>query len=524
MSWNPLWSERTKLGYNKRRFCLQESHAASVIRVTVVFQRLPYLTLPVLSRLRRSAMERSIQPYRSEARFSRRRWLRGCGVGLLGLSLADYFGLRAARCREAENHRDGFGRAKACIVLYCWGGVSQLDTWDPKPDAPAEVRGEFKSIATTVAGVRFTEHLPRLARQMKRLAVVRSVHHTCTAHGKSMYWNRTGHAPPQPESAVNLPPSINDWPTLGAQVAKHRCAPRGMPAAVQLPYPLVDNSTLQAGDTPGWLGSAYAPVVLHPNCGKPYAGVSRDSGGLPVRLPADVDATRLHVRQHLSHRLERFAADSANARDLTRFQERAADLLSNPRMQHILDLDQEPDRIRRSYGDHLCGQSLLLSRRLVESGVPLVTVICSAGDLNGGSGDHWDTHSDNFPRLKNALLPPLDQGSSALLDDLADRGLLDSTLIVWLTEFGRTPRMTGTGRNHYPFCYSVVFAGGGIRGGQLYGRSDSQAARPVDFPCRPDDLQATILHALGIPLDSRLIDAQGRPLALSDGQPLPVFV
>ena len=468
-------------------------------------------------------MKRSILPYAGEAGFTRRRWLRGCGVGLLGLSLADYLGLRAARCREADNGRDGFGRAKACIVLYCWGGVSQLDTWDPKPHAPAEVRGEFKPTATTVGGIHVAEHLPRLAKRMKRLAVVRSVHHTCTAHGKSMYWNRTGHAPPQPESAVNLPPSINDWPTLGAQVAKHRHAPHGLPAAAQLPYPLVDNGTLQAGDTPGWLGNAYAPVVLHPNRGKPYAGVSRDPGSLLFRLPQDVDAARLQARQHLSQRLEHFAAENANVRGLTRFQEQAADLLSNPRIRRTLDLDQEPDGTRQRYGEHVCGQSLLLARRLVESGVPLVTVICSAGDLNGGSGDHWDTHGDNFRRLKNALLPPLDQASSVLLDDLSDRGLLDSTLVVWLTEFGRTPRIMGTGRNHYPFCYSVVFAGGGIRGGQVYGRSDSQAARPLDFPCQPDDLQATILHALGIPLDSTLIDVQGRPLAISDGRPLPLF-
>lgn len=468
-------------------------------------------------------MKRWILRPDDEARLTRRRWLRGCGVGLLGLSLADYLGLRAARGRAAEKRQDGFGRARSCIVLYCWGGVSQLDSWDPKPEAPAEVRGEFKPIATTVPGVHVSEHMPHLARQMQRLAVVRSVHHTCTAHGKSMYWNRTGHAPPQPEQAVNLPPSINDWPTLGAQVARYRRAPRGLPAAVQLPYPLVDNTTLQAGDTPGWLGNAYAPIILHPHRGKPYAGVSRDAGDLFLRLPQDVNASRLQARQGLSRKLSDFAGASAGARGLSRFQEQAAELLGNPRIQRTLNLDQEPDRVHRSYGEHLCGQSLLLSRRLVEAGVPIVTVVCSAGDLNGGQGDHWDTHGDNFPRLKNALLPPLDQGSSALLDDLDDRGLLSSTLIVWLTEFGRTPRMEGSGRNHYPFCYSVAFAGGGIRGGQVYGRSDSQAARPRDFPCQPDDLQATILHALGIPLDATLTDVQGRPLAISDGRALPLF-
>jgi Protein of unknown function (DUF1501) len=472
---------------------------------------------------RHSAMNRSTPLHEMERSCSRRRWLRRCGVGLLGLSLPNYLALRGHATQPAVAGA-GFGRARACIVLYCWGGVSQLDTWDPKPEAPAEVRGEFQPIATAVAGVRFGEHMPRLAQQMNRLAVIRSLHHQCTAHGKSMYWNRTGHAPPEPDNPTNLPPSVNDWPTLGAQVAKKRRAKHGIPAAVQIPYPLVDNGTLQAGDNnPGWLGNAYAPLVLRPNRGTPYAGVSRDPGGSQFRLPEDVDATRLHARRHLSQRLERLPADTADVRGWTRFQEQAADLLCNPRIQRTLDLDQEPARVRGRYGEHLCGQSLLLARRLVESGVPLVTVICSAGDLNGGAGDNWDTHGDNFPRLKNALLPPLDQGSAALLDDLADRGLLETTLVVCMTEFGRSPRIMGTGRDHYPFCYSAAFAGGGIRGGQVYGRSDSQGARPLDFACGPGDVHATILHALGIPLDSVLLDVQGRPRAISDGRPLPLF-
>jgi hypothetical protein len=459
--------------------------------------------------------------------WTRRRWLGGCGVGLLGLSLPDYFALRSQATERAGRHRPplengGFGRARACIVLYCWGGVSHLDTWDPKPQAPAEVRGEFRPIATAVPGVHLGEHMPRLARQMRRLAVVRSVHHHCTAHGKSMYWNRTGHAPPQPEVAANLPPSLNDWPTLGAQLTWLRPTKRGLPGAVQLPYPLVDNGTLQAGDTAGWLGSAYAPLVIHPKRGKPYGGVSRDLGSLVFRLADDVDAVRLKARYDLRRRLDHLTAAQARVRSWTRFQEQAADLLTNPQIQRTLDLDQEPPSLRDRYGEHLCGQSLLLARRLVEAGVPLITVVCAAGDLNGSVGDHWDTHGDNFPRLKNALLPPLDQGASALLDDLADRGLLDTTLVVWLTEFGRTPRILGTGRDHYPFCYSVAFAGGGIRGGQVYGRSDSQGARPLDFPCGPGDLHATILHALGVPLDTTLTDMQGRPQALCDGKPLPL--
>ncbi len=209
-------------------------------------------------------MNQSTSPHEMAYSCTRRRWLQRCGLGLLGgLSLPNYLALRG-RAAEPAAAGAGFGKARACIVLYCWGGVSHLDTWDPKPHAPAEVRGEFRTIATPVPGVRFGEHMPRLARRMNRLAVVRSLHHHCTAHGKSMYWNRTGHPPPQPESPTNLPPSANEWPDLGAQVARKRRGQRGMPGSVQVPYPLVDNDTLQAGDAPGWLGNAYAPLMVRP--------------------------------------------------------------------------------------------------------------------------------------------------------------------------------------------------------------------------------------------------------------------
>src|SRR5579875_3623854 len=244
-------------------------------------------------------MNRSLSRHGMQTPWTRRRWLGGCGVGLLGLSLPNFLALRGLAAERAAGGA-GFGRARSCILLYCWGGISHLDTWDPKPQAPAEVRGEFKPIATSVPGVRFGEHMPQLARQMKRLAVVRAVHHSCTAHGKSMYWNRTGHAPPQPEVAANLPPSLNDWPTLGAQLTWLRPTKRGLPGAVQLPYPLVDNGTLQAGDTAGWLGSAYAPLVVRPNRGKPYGGVSRDLDSMVFRLADDVDAVRLNARRDLS--------------------------------------------------------------------------------------------------------------------------------------------------------------------------------------------------------------------------------
>lgn len=452
---------------------------------------------------------------------NRRRWLRHCGAGLLGLSLPEFWSMRSRAA--ASPSQDGFGRAKSCIILYCWGGISHIDTWDPKPAAPVEVRGEFRPIATAAPGIQVGEHMPHLAKQMHRLAVARSMHHRCTAHGKGMHWNMTGHPPPAPELAANLPPSASDWPNLGAMIAKLRPVRHDLPRAVQIPYPLVDNNTLQAGDGPGWLGKAYAPVILRPTRGKPYGGVSRDLGTLVLRPSNEVDKSRLQNRLTLVEKVVAGQAEYPNAGSFHHYREMAAELLLSSRVQATLDLGQESPGLLQQYGDHLCGTSMLLARRLVEAGLPLVSVICAAGDLNGSVGDHWDTHGDNFNRLKNRLLPPFDQASAALISDLADRGLLEETLVVWLTEFGRTPRVSHAGRDHYPFAYSVALAGAGVRGGQVYGSSDRIGAFPRDRACGPSDLHATIFHALGIPSQTVLEDNQGRPMMLCEGEPLPIF-
>jgi hypothetical protein len=338
-----------------------------------------------------------------------------------------------------------------------------------------------------------------------------------------MYWNMTGHPPPAPELAENLPPSVHDRPNLGSIVSKLRRAPRGLPGAVQIPYPLVDNNTLQAGDGPGWLGTSHAPIVLRPRQGKPYGGVSRDLGTLALDPVPDLDSTRLRGRLALADRLATAQSAGAGSRSFQHFRERAADMLLSPSVQATLNLEKEEPRRRDRYGSHICGTSMLLARRLVEAEVPLVTVVCAAGDLNGSAGDHWDTHGNNFNRLKNDLLPPLEQAGSALLDDLSERGLLDTTLVVFLTEFGRTPKIRSGGRDHYPFSYSVVLAGAGIRGGQVYGSSDRIGAFPHERACGPNDLHATIYNAMGIPLDTQMEDNQGRPLQLTDGQPLHLY-
>jgi hypothetical protein len=359
-----------------------------------------------------------------------------------------------------------------------------------------------------------------LARQANRLAVIRSIHHDDSAHGRGMYWNLTGHQPPR---AGNIPPLPTDWPSLPAMVSKLRAAPVGVPAAVRLPYPMVDNGTLQAGEYGGWLGVKHDPIVMRPASGEPWGGVSRTLGSEVLNL-AEGDFQRVAQRKELLASLEKPVQTPQDFESFNHFHGLAKDILLGSAVKNAYDLSREDPKVRESYGDHLGGRSMLLARRLTEAGVPVVQVCCAAGDLNGGQGDMWDTHADNFNRLKNRLLPVFDRGASALIQDLADRGSLDETLVVCLTDFGRTPRVNrAAGRDHYPNVYSIAFAGGGIQGGQVYGSSDSQGAFPRDNSCGPPDVHATIFQSLGISPRALLRDMLGRPLPVSDGNVLPLF-
>ena len=382
------------------------------------------------------------------------------------------------------------------------------------------MRGEFRPISTVVPGIEISEHLPLLARQTDKLAIIRSIHHDESAHGRGMYWNLAGHKPARAEG--NLHPMPNDWPSLAAMISKFRSPPRGVPAAVRLPYPLVDNGTLQAGEYGGWLGAKFDPILMRPASGAPFEGSSRTLGSEVLNL-GDVDLGRLTCRRDLLAALDAPGKAAAGYEDHQHFHALAADILCGSAVKQAYDLQREDPRVRQLYGDHLGGQSLLLARRLTEAGVPVVQVCCAAGDLNGGAGDMWDTHGDNFNRLKNRLLPVLDRGLSALLQDLSDRSALDQTLVVLLTDFGRTPRINGAaGRDHYPNVYSVALAGGGIRGGQVYGSSDSHGAFPHTQPCSPADIHATIFQALGISPRAELHDVLDRPHPVSDGEVLPL--
>jgi hypothetical protein len=455
---------------------------------------------------------------RNVVRPTRRRFLQA-GLGLCGLSCAQVFALRDT---YAASTLAGFGRARSCIVFFSWGGVSQLETFDPKPDAPTEFRGDYRSIATRTPGIRVGEYMPLLATQTHRLAIVRSVHHAETGHRNAAYWNLTGHAPHRPGNDDPIVPSRRDWPCLGAMVARCRRTGPSLPGNVCIPYQLADRGLLNGQDA-GFLGMQYDPMVIAPPGARPYNGVSPGGGTVDLHLTTGVTPDRMRTRLDLLNQVQALPA-SAATQGLDHYRQMASNLLLSPQVSAAFDLEREPYRLREAYGMHVCGQSALLARRLTEAEVPLVTVCSSAGDLNGGSGEHWDTHSDNFGRLRQALLPALERASVALLNDLDARGRLDDTLVVWLTEFGRTPRINAAaGRDHFPTCYSVAFAGAGIQGGQAYGRSDRIASAPTDNPVTPADLHATILHALGIAADAQIRDSFGRPMALTDGRPLPLF-
>jgi len=415
------------------------------------------------------------------------------------------------------------GKAKSCIVLYCWGGMSHHEVFDPRPDAPVDVRGEFSPISTAVPGIIVGEHIPRLAKIANRLAIVRSVNHGESAHGRGMYWNLTGHAPP-PIPAGNIPPTREQWPSLTAMVSKIRAAPKGVPGAVRLPYPLVDNGTLQGGEYGGWLGVPHDPIVMKTPAGTAWGGVSRSLGAEVLDLKNNVALSRAQTRRKLVASLERPISVPAEFEEFEHFRELASDMLLSSAVRNAYNLDAEDVKTRDTYGMHIGGQSMLLARRLVEAGVPIVQVCCAAGDLNGGKGDMWDTHGDNFRRLKDRLLPVFDRAMSALILDLEQRGMLDETLVVMLTDFGRTPKINGAaGRDHYPNVYSVAMAGGGIRGGQVYGSSDTLGAFPRTSPCSPADLHATIFQSLGISPRAEIHDQLGRPFPVSDGRVLPLM-
>jgi hypothetical protein len=439
---------------------------------------------------------------------SRRRWLQLGGLGALGLSLPRL--LHAAERKPAPPVR-------SCVMFLLHGGPSQLDIWDMKPNVPAEIRGEFRPVATSVPGMQFTECLPLLAKQAHRFSIVRSMTHSAINHNAATYFVTTGNPPPREQIAFT--PTENDFPHLGAQVALGRPAQGTVPTAVSLPDPVTDGPYTCPGQNGGFLGATYAPFTIY--------GDPNDDDFSVDGLREVVGDSNATDRKSLLQALDKGwgpLAQDRRVEDLGRYQQQALALLTSEATRRAFDIQHEPTRVRERYGRHKYGQSLLLARRLVEAGVRLVTVYWG-GKVNNPV-PHWDTHFNNNRRLREELLPPFDQCFSAFLDDLAERGMLGTTLVVCMGEFGRTPRFgqnTGngvdaSGRDHWSQCYSLLVAGGRRAGGRIIGRSDRFAAYPAADPITPADLSASILQALGVDSKQEVRDALGRTVPLSGGE------
>lgn len=452
---------------------------------------------------------------------SRREWLKIGSLGLAGLGLPTLLDERARASTTSASALPGFGRAKSCIILFFLGAPPQQETWDPKPDSPAEARGDLRPIASAMPGLRVGELMPKTARLTNKLSVLRAMSTNDSAHSSSGYYMTTG-VPHRPMGVENAKPGApNDWPSLGAIVRRLTPGHRQLPAAITLPEQTANDGNLTwPGQDAGFLGRATDPWLL--TCDPSAANFTIPGLQLPGEVPPlRFDERRSLVREVNRHMDEVHRSGRLGLHDA--YSQQAIDLLSSSQARRAFNLEQESVAVRDRYGRHRFGQSVLLARRLVESGVPLIRVNWTrvAGALNNG---HWDTHSQNTAALRQ-LMPLMDHTYSALLEDLETRGLLDETLVVWMGEFGRTPRINGAaGRDHWGPVFSVALAGGGVRRGVVHGASDSIAAYPRDGRVTPQDLTATIFHLLGIRPDAEVHDAVGRPYAISRGDVIRAIV
>lgn len=423
--------------------------------------------------------------------------------GFLGLGASHLF---------AERAKAAAPKAKSMILVFLTGAPSHIDTFDMKPDAPESIRGEFKPIPTNVPGLSFCEHLPRLASMADRLAVVRSMTHLNLNHLNSTHLVLTGQA--QPGAFFDKIASRDDYPCYAGVVDYARPASNGIPSGVTLPTYLMEGPLVWPGQHSGFLGAKHDPWLIKKDPNKP--GFKVDELALPEGFTVERLNRRADLLEHLSSARE-WVETASNDDPLENQRKLALSLLLSGKVARAFDLGKEDPKVRDRYGRHAFGQSLLVARRLVEAGVPVV-------QANMGRVQNWDTHSGNFRRLKSELLPPLDRGVGALLDDLALSGRLEETLVVVTGEFGRTPRVGaggGTnekdGRDHWGRVFSTVFAGAGVRGGQTIGQSDRIGGAPNSRSFTPADLGATIYRALGIDIETTVPDRLGRPTRLCTG-------
>jgi len=448
-----------------------------------------------------------------ETRLTRRHLLKVGGLGLLGLTMPGLL-------RAEERVKGPRPRANSVIFLYQFGGPSHIDMFDMKPGAPEGIRGPHKPMSTSADGIQVNDRLPRLAKVMDKVTLIRSMHHTMKNHNSASYYALSGHAPPVDD--IRLRDSLDLFPAYGCVVDKLASGTAEMPTHVAYPYVIRDGS-VTPGQHASFLGKEHDPLLFtqDPNSA---------NFKLPeLSLPANLTYERLEQRRELQKLIDeqaRLLDISATARGLDAYYDKALAMLHSERLRKAFDLSAEPDKLREEYGRHTYGQSCLLARRLVEAGVKFVTVYFSS-NIGGQSTTEggWDTHGFNntrmYPIIEKYHLPLTDQTLPTFLEDLDSRGLLDTTLVVWMGEFGRTPKINeNASRDHWPQCYTTLLAGGGVKRGFVYGASDRNGMYPAENPVRPDDLAATIFYLLGIDPHTEVRAVGNRPVLISEGKPV----
>jgi len=441
---------------------------------------------------------------------SRRKALSIGGMGMLGVTLP--------KLLQAGDATTGRPRpAKSVIFLYQFGGPSHLETFDPKPEAPAGVRSHFGVIDTAAPGIRICDQLPKMAAVMNEVTLVRTVYHTMKNHNSASYYALTGHAPPLDD--IRLRDTLDLFPAYGSVVDTLAPASNGMPTFVAFPHVIRDGE-ITPGQHASFLGKAHDPLLVtsDPN----ESGFSLPELSLPSGITADRLQNRREIQQ-LVNRQSRMLEYSTAARGLDAYYEKTLSMLNSSRVRDAFNLQAEPQNVRERYGRTTYGQSCLLARRLVEAGVKFINVYFASGIGGQSNSGGWDTHGFNntrmYPILRDYQLPLTDQTLPTLILDLKERGLLDETLIVWMGEFGRTPKINDNiSRDHWPQCYTVLLAGGGAKRGFVYGTSDKLAAYPDKDPVLLDDLTATVFALLGIDPHTEVRDKLSRPLPVSAGR------
>ena len=430
-------------------------------------------------------------------------------------------GLNLPGLLRAEQERPGpKPRAKNVIFLFQYGGPSHVDMFDMKPEAPSEIRGPFKPIATSAPGITVCEQLPEMAKVMDRFSIIRSMHHTMRNHNSAGYYALTGHAPPSDDQRLRDLPDL--YPAYGSVVDRLAPVSGGMPSFVSYPHVIRDGS-ITPGQHASFLGKAHDPLFFREDPNSPDFRLPE------LSLPENLSLERLERRRGLQKLIDRQARlldFAAGVRGFDAYYEKAIRMLTSDRVRKAFDLSSEPDRVREGYGRTTYGQGCLLARRLVEAGVKFVTVYFSRS-IGGQSTTRggWDTHGFNdtrmFPIVKAYHFPITEVTLPTLLRDLEDRGMLDTTLVVWMGEFGRTPKINeNASRDHWPQCYSVLLAGAGLKKGYVYGTSDSHGMFPDRNPTRLDDLAATIFYLLGIDPGTEIYNTVNQPLLISQGTPV----